>query len=323
MAKKYESWTKAQLIEHLRTLEDTLNNTLKQENESFLVSFPWAGNLGQWHWFFDKNHVIFNEKKATQLGYDPKEIGEVGFQFFTEKLHTDDYERVMDNMRQHLNGNTPAYEVEYRIQHRDGHYLWYYDRGTVTKRDAEGQPAVIQGIVFDITEQKRTEDKLRFYSKQDALTSLYNRRKLFETLETQIATAQKEDTPFSLIMFDIDDFKAVNDDHGHDTGDAVLKHLADIIIADKRTKDMGFRYGGDEFFLLLPNTNLASANKVAKRFNKLVQDTTFPDIKTITLSMGVVSYHPSESVDHLLKRADQLMYEAKSSGKNNIKAQSS
>jgi len=320
MSQNYRSWTKAQLIEHINMLEETLEKTLKQENDAFLVSFPWAGNLGQWHWFYDENKVIFNDEKVSALGYDPEKLGAVGFQFFTDKIHVEDYERVMDNMRQHLMGKTDAYEVEYRIQHKDGHYLWYYDRGKVTKKDDSGKPMVIQGVVFDITEQKKTEDKLRFYSNQDVLTSLYNRRMFFKQLEDHIAAHQKNNTPLSLVMFDIDDFKKINDQYGHHTGDAVLKSLAVFVLDDKREHDLAFRYGGDEFFLLLPNTDLDGAKQLAKRLHTSIQSKTFDTVGHITLSMGVVEYQTHESADDVVKRADKQMYQVKQSGKNNIQS---
>ncbi|MFA7378164.1 MAG: PAS domain-containing protein [Bacilli bacterium] len=97
---------------------------------------------------------MFNEKKTLSLGYNPKKIGEIGFEFFTNKLHPDDYERVMENMRNHLQGKTLAYEVEYRIRHKGGHYIWYYDRGTVVRRDEDGKPLIVAGTHIDITSQK-------------------------------------------------------------------------------------------------------------------------------------------------------------------------
>lgn len=100
---------------------------------------------------------MFNEKKTLSLGYNPKKIGEIGFEFFTNKLHPDDYERVMENMRNHLQGKTLAYEVEYRIRHKGGHYIWYYDRGTVVRRDEDGKPLIVAGTHIDITSQKEAQ----------------------------------------------------------------------------------------------------------------------------------------------------------------------
>ena len=205
--KSYQSWKKEDLIKHIIALEENF----RKEDDSFLKTFRWAGNLGQWIWYFDQNKVLFNEKKVTNIGYHPKEIGQVGFEFFTNKLHPDDYEAVMQNMRDHLSGQTEAYEVEYRILHKDGYYVWYYDRGVVTKKDEHGAPLILQGIVFDITESKEVEKKLIELSEKDALTKSYNRRMFFKHLKLQIELNKKEKMPFALIMFDLDRFKKVND----------------------------------------------------------------------------------------------------------------
>lgn len=318
MDHRYESWTKDQLIKHILEL-DALKEDLNKHNETFLVEFPWAGNLGQWQWFYDTNKVIFNDKKVAQLGYNPAVVGEVGFEFFTEKLHPDDYEHVMQNMRDHLANITPAYEVEYRILHKDGHYLWYYDRGTVTKRDKDGKPLLLQGIVFDITESKKVVEQLRFLSERDPLTNVYNRRSFFIKLDDVIKEQHIHETPFSLIMFDIDHFKKINDTYGHLIGDDTLRRLTSLINEDKRSNDLVYRYGGEEFFILLKNTELKGAVQLAKRLHKLISDLKIPKVGHVTVSMGVVEYGKDESVDDVIKRVDDLMYDAKEAGRNQIK----
>jgi len=314
MKNKYEDWSKEELVERIKELEESIESNAKR----FLVEFPWAGNLGQWNWDYDKNKVKFNDKKVKQLGYDPKGVGEIGFEFFTEKLHPEDYDRVMDNMRQHLQGKRDAYEVEYRIQHKDGHYLWYYDRGTVTKRDEQGKPLYIQGIVFDITESKTIEDKLVDMAEKDELTGLYNRRMLFQTLGKLSKEQKRNGQEFSLIMFDIDHFKKINDQHGHLIGDKVLEELASLVFKDKRDSDSVYRYGGEEFFIVLPKTKKESAIKVAKRLHKKIQRLEVDQIDQITVSMGVVAYKVGEEIDEVIHRADDFMYKAKNSGRNRI-----
>lgn len=320
MSNQYMNWSKEDLIKKIHQLEEQLKKELDSDNDSFLVEFPWAGNLGQWHWFYDRNKVIFNDKKVSQLGYDPLVVGEVGFEFFTDKLHPDDYEPVMQNMRDHLSGKSKAYEVEYRIRHKDGHYLWYYDRGTVTKRDEDGKPLVLQGIVFDISESKKIEAELILLSERDALTQAYNRRLLFGKIDELMELKAHEKKPFSLIMFDIDHFKKINDRYGHLIGDDVLKLLVKLIMDDKRSSDLIYRYGGEEFFLVLPDTDLAGANKAAQRLHQLISKLVIPKVGHITVSMGVVEYQAQESIDDVIKRADDLMYQAKKAGRNQIKS---
>jgi diguanylate cyclase (GGDEF)-like protein len=225
----------------------------------------------------------------------------------------------MANMRSHLRGQTPAYEVEYRIRHKEGHYVWYYDRGTVVKRDENGLPLILHGIVFDITESKKAEERLVYLAEHDGLTEIYNRRMLFKHLNNHIDNKIKNNTPFSLVMLDIDLFKNVNDTHGHLVGDDTLIRLVKMIMADKRFKDELYRYGGEEFFLLLPDTNLQGAVELATRLHQTIGNEKFPVIKKLTVSMGVVEYQNKETIDEVIKRVDDLLYKAKRAGRNTIK----
>ncbi|MFP4478284.1 MAG: GGDEF domain-containing protein [Candidatus Izemoplasmatales bacterium] len=319
MDNNYADWSKEEFIDHVKDLENKLDDVLLNNNNANFVQFKWAGNLGQWHWYVKENKVLFNDKKVEAIGYNPKEVGEVGFQFFTDKLHPDDYDRVMDNMRDHLSGKTEVYEVEYRIKHKDGHYLWYYDRGAIIKRNDVGEPVLLQGIVFDISESKRIEEKLRYLSERDPLTEVYNRRTMYNILQDMVDNYEENEEPFSMIMFDIDHFKEVNDEYGHLVGDDVLKGLADLVKEEKRSDDIVCRYGGEEFFLLLPETENDNAIKVAKRLHKKIKKMDIPKVGHITVSMGVVTYQDEETIDEIVKRADDLMYEAKEDGRDTIK----
>jgi len=311
MDKRYNDWDKDTLIDYIQKLEDSL----KRKEKDFAVNFQWAGNLGQWSWYYKENVVVFNEMKAKAIGYDPSTLDSVGFQFYTEKLHPDDYENVMDNMRQHLMGKTEAYEVEYRIQHKEGHYVWYYDRGIVTKRDTDGTPLVIEGIVFDVTKSKNIEEELKFFAEQDTLTKTLNRRMLFEYLEHLISKYPKDKKTFSLVMLDIDQFKMVNDTYGHLAGDDVLIALSNTLNEVKRKDDFVFRYGGDEFFILLPNTNMSGANELAERLVMAVDNIKVPTVGKISISLGFSEYQTNETVDEFVNRVDQIMYISKQSNK--------
>ena len=147
----YSNLTKNELIEKLNELEN-------KSMDTYHIDIPWAGNLGEWQWDFVANTIILNDKIATTLGYDISEVPkDVGFQFFTDKLHLDDYEKVMQNMRDYLLGKSSEYEVEFRIQAKDGNYKWYYDKGVIVKRDSSNKPLLLAGIVFDVTKNKVLE----------------------------------------------------------------------------------------------------------------------------------------------------------------------
>ena len=307
MDKKLSKYSKEELIDYVLTLE----KALQQKEHQLSINLKWAGNLGQWKWLYAENKVFFNELKARTIGYEVEDIGQIGFEFFTSKLHPDDYDRVMDNMRQHLVGKTDAYEVEYRIKHRDGYYLWYYDRGVITKRDNVGTPLELQGIVFNITESKKLEEQLTKYAEQDTLTNALNRRMLFKELEHQMHMNEYLDKPFSLLMFDVDRFKTINDTYGHLVGDEVLIETINLINQTKRDVDITFRYGGDEFFLVLPNTRQEDALNLVSRIQDVFKKTPISSVGYVVLSMGVSQYKPGETIDQLINRVDQMMYQSK------------
>lgn len=153
--------SKQELIERIMDLETQLRRSNEELAYHEQAHFEWSGNLGKWQWNVKENKVQFNVKKVQALGYNLQDIqGEIGFEFFTSKIHPDDYEMVMQNMRDHLYGVSGAYECEYRIQGKDGEWKWFYDRGIIIKRDAENRPVELVGIVFDISEQKKTQLEL-------------------------------------------------------------------------------------------------------------------------------------------------------------------
>lgn len=156
----YENLSKEQLIKTIQSKDRFIESFMQNKEEQESLQFAWTENLGQWFWDVQKNIVKFNTIKATNLGYSKSEIPEnCGFEFFTDKLHPDDYPSVMQNMRNHLSGDTNVYEVEYRIKTKNGDWKWYYDRGKITKYDQNKQPAFLSGIVFDISERKNHEEK--------------------------------------------------------------------------------------------------------------------------------------------------------------------
>jgi len=319
MEKNYESYSKEELIEQIKHLKENIKKKFGHDENLPRLNLEWAGSLGEWYWDVQENHVIFNDKKVEAIGYDPNDLEDIGFEFFTEKLHPDDYDRVMDNMRDHLDGQSEAYEIEYRIKHKDGHYKWYYDRGMVTKRDKDGKPLYVQGIVFDISERKKVEERLRELSEKDPLTKAYNRRYMFKKIDQLIGQYEDNQTPFSLIMFDLDRFKEINDEHGHLVGDDILKEMTQMIFNHLRDKDVLCRYGGDEFFMVLPDTELKEAKKAAKRIKDQMANMSFEEVDEVTVSMGVATYHKNEAIDDIVKRVDDLVYQAKDDGRNTIK----
>ena len=157
----YKDWSSNDFISRIGELEMVIEEIKKEKDQYELLNFAWTNNLGHWYWVIPANHVHFNPLKVTSLGYTEAEIPEtVDYQFFTSKLHPDDFGRVMKVMEDHLSGKLPAYEVEYRIQTKEGGWKWYYDRGKITQYDENGSPKLVSGIVFDITNTKRLQEEL-------------------------------------------------------------------------------------------------------------------------------------------------------------------
>ncbi|MBP6599915.1 MAG: GGDEF domain-containing protein, partial [Giesbergeria sp.] len=158
---------------------------------------------------------------------------------------------------------------------------------------------------------------------QDALTGAANRRAVLEALESELARAQRQRTPLALLMLDIDHFKRVNDQHGHLAGDQVLRHFVHVVRQRLRAQDFLGRYGGEEFLLLLPDTDLAGAQQLAQQLCQAVQAAPCDwqgQTIAVTVSVGIAGAGTSQQADGetLLQAADQALYRAKDKGRNRV-----
>jgi diguanylate cyclase (GGDEF)-like protein len=156
----------------------------------------------------------------------------------------------------------------------------------------------------------------------DGLTQVYNKRYFLETIEREIGRAQRYRRELSLIIFDIDHFKKINDTYGHLAGDHVLKHLAMVIKSRIRREDILSRYGGEEFAIILPEIDRDNATQFADKIRRLIEKAVFKFEETeipVTISIGVASYAPEHGdVNEFIKIADDKLYEAKMQGRNRV-----
>jgi len=188
-----------------------------------------------------------------------------------------------------------------------------------------GRGAVL-GVVREITMRKRLEDKLKRMAITDELTQLYNRRQFYSQLEKEIERTKRYHAPLSLILLDIDNFKRYNDTHGHVEGDKVLEKLGEIIRNNVRRVDTAYRYGGEEFTVILPETGWIEAYSVADRIRKVFENTTFyPKVlhgtvtrRHLTMSIGLAEYNPTFNLENFVRYADDAMYKAKIRGGNKV-----
>ncbi|RUM28386.1 MAG: hypothetical protein DSY42_08485 [Aquifex sp.] len=171
---------------------------------------------------------------------------------------------------------------------------------------------------------KTTREKMHYETMAltDPLTKLYNRRIFVEVAEKELSRASRLGDSFSIILLDIDNFKKINDTYGHDVGDIVLRTVAEVLKKNVRKMDMVARWGGEEFIVMLPNTNLESAVKVAEKLRKLIERTKIKlpsgEVINITVSAGVSSFKGQRSLDEIIKEADIALYAAKNRGKNRV-----
>ncbi|MHC1791380.1 diguanylate cyclase [Solidesulfovibrio sp.] len=167
-------------------------------------------------------------------------------------------------------------------------------------------------------ELDRKNQALAVLSLTDRLTGLCNRRKIDQSLAAEWRRAQRFSTPFSVIMLDIDNFKDVNDIFGHAVGDAALVLLADILMLTARETDVVGRWGGEEFVVLCPETDLEAARSLAESIRREIEGTAFPGIGQVTASFGLADFEADATPAGLVKRADEALYRAKESGRNQV-----
>jgi diguanylate cyclase (GGDEF)-like protein/PAS domain S-box-containing protein len=183
--------------------------------------------------------------------------------------------------------------------------------------DARRNPRSLLAICKDITEQRRLQAELRERSQRDDLTKLYNQRYFHDRIEREFDRARRQRYPLSLMLFDLDDFKLYNDSRGHLEGDRVLEAAGKVVLAHTRTNvDTGFRYGGDEFIVILPETDAETAALIAERIRSGFEK---ERLDTVTMSVGLITYTGGdiEPLD-LVRAVDARMYEAKRRGGNQV-----
>lgn len=161
-------------------------------------------------------------------------------------------------------------------------------------------------------------DELEMLAHTDCLTGIDNRFSFMKIIEAEVRRSSRFNEPFSLVLFDVDNFKAINDQYGHDVGDRVLVELAKITKKLLREVDSVCRFGGEEFVIVLPKTDKMLAIETAKRLCKKIEEHPFNLVENVTISLGVGTYHAGESIDELIKRVDVALYQAKRSGKNQV-----
>lgn len=205
-----------------------------------------------------------------------------------------------------------------QMQHtKSGQILWT-DTVLSGVYDESGQLKELLAVSRDITEQVRLREEIIRLSQTDKLTQLYNRSRLEDLLEDECKRANRSDQPFAVIFLDVDHFKWINDRFGHQAGDLVLNELSTVLLDNIRQTDRVGRWGGEEFFFILPDTDAAGALLFGEKIRLKIARHQFPNPAHITASLGVAVYQGQGTLIDLIARADAAMYAAKKAGRNQV-----
>jgi diguanylate cyclase (GGDEF)-like protein/PAS domain S-box-containing protein len=276
----------------------------------------------------DYRQIAVNDNAAVLLGYEPAELVGMHIDQIVEPAERDDAYSVADRLESE--GMLPVYERT--MVRKDGSRI-KAEINVAMIHDEAGKPLYIQSVVRDITERKRLEQQLREnlaemedIAMRDSLTALLNRRAISDQVEAEWHRSARQQEPMCLLLIDLDNLKEINDQHGHSTGDEALLTLAGALRRAKRRYDWMGRWGGDEFLMVLPSTNLVEAQEIAERLRSIIEGTTLGEKDgqpiRVQASLGIACYsgRPGEEIsqEQLLLHADEALYKAKEDGRNRV-----
>lgn len=293
---------------------------LLEEERQRLAYILEGTNVGTWEWNIQSGDVVLNERWAEIIGYRLRDITPIRMDEWDKYIHPDDIPVIQELIERHFRKEMPYFECELRMQHRDGSWVWVFERGKVVAWQEDGKPLLMCGTHQEITERKRNEEVIKHMATHDRLTDLPTLSLAQDRLAMAMAQTRRYGTLSAAVFLDLDGFKAINDTWGHDAGDRVLKEVANRLLSCIRQTDTAARIGGDEFFLIL--TELQGKNDAAVIAEKLLVSISRPiELAEATVTVGVsigIALCPAdgEESETLIKVADAAMYHVKNNGKN-------
>ena len=303
-----------QLTESKREVERGL--TASEARWKFAIE---GSGDGVWDWSPASDEVFFSKQFLDGLGYSEGEFIDK-MVYWNDYVHPQDVANSNAAMRDHLSGKTKDYSIEQRVRNKTGHWVWMLSRGMVINRDSSGNATRVVGTHTDISAHKASEKLIWEQANIDSLTQLPNRRLFNNHLQKSVEESGKAKQPFSLMFLDLDNFKIINDTHGHKAGDLLLVQAAKRLKSCIQEGDIVSRLGGDEFTIIINNlSNENSVNRVAENVLEAMSKPFEIGIEAfhVTASIGITKY-PDDAISKeiLLMNADQAMYEAKALGRN-------
>ncbi len=291
---------------------------LRRHDEIWKLALESTGD-GVWDWNL-ADHVVQMSRRCMEMYGFTHHDERLSPQGMDLRTHPDDKTQMLRDRQAHLDGHAPSYVNEHRVLCADGSWKWILTRGMVISRDAQGRALRMVGTHTDITQRKEAEALIWHQANFDALTGLPNRRMLRDRLGQHMLRCDRERLQLALLFIDLDHFKAVNDTLGHQGGDRLLVEAANRLGRCVRASDTVARMGGDEFTVVLPE--LHDAREVERIVQAILREMArafhFDDeVAFVTASIGITFYPgDGQSVDDLLRQADQALYVAKDGGRN-------
>jgi diguanylate cyclase (GGDEF)-like protein/PAS domain S-box-containing protein len=261
--------------------------------------------------------VEVNRALCTLTGYSDEELVAAGLDQLTvpEDLGADAEQR-----RRLRAGEIDSFEVEKRLQHKRGHQIWcQMSISLIPAENGEGPFAIVQ--LQDVSERRRSEQRLQFLADHDSLTGLVNRRRFRAELERQVGFNSRYGGQGALLVIDVDSLKSVNDAHGHHAGDNLIRRVADILRERVRTTDTVARLAGDEFAVLMPQVDEAGALQLAEDVRVAVSERAAAgQAPAVTASIGITMFGGERGIgaEAVLVAADLAMYRAKEEGRDRV-----
>ncbi|NJB67812.1 diguanylate cyclase (GGDEF)-like protein/PAS domain S-box-containing protein [Desulfobaculum xiamenense] len=259
---------------------------------------------------------------CENFGYESQDVP-LTMEDTLSHVHPEDARTLREALRAFVSGELDQLSTEFRLRDRSGQWRWLNVAGRIVERGASGEVARIIGLCTDVTARRAAEERLRELAVTDGLTTLFTRRHFMELAEREVRRARRGGTTVALLMMDADNFKSINDTHGHAVGDAVLRGLARAGSAVVREVDIFGRIGGEEFAIVLPDTEMERACAVAERLRAAIGGLSVPlpdgrGAIRFTVSIGVAVADGEESLEGLFAAADEALYRAKSEGRDRV-----